>query len=146
VAPASGWMGCQCVPFPPGSRPRKPRSSSATLGFPRPTASPATYCVTQAVLGQYAKALGSLEGAAHLGDTTNGRQLASCQLSVVLEVDLTSQTKGRVKACKQGNSSPDFSNGCREPNLGRTAYSWRVTHVGLRGIGTHGFAVGAASA
>jgi hypothetical protein len=54
----------------------------------------------------------SMEGAAYLGDTTNGRQLASCQLSVVLEVDFTSQAEGRTEACKQGNSSLDFSNAC----------------------------------
>src|SRR5215469_16247064 len=97
---------------PPGSHPGKPRPPSATNGSPCQPASSATHRGAQAVLGRDAKGMGSMEGAAHLGDTTNGRQLASCQLSVVLEMAFTSWDESRPKACKQGNSSLDFSNAC----------------------------------
>ena len=51
--------------------------------------SPATHCVTQAVLGRIAKVLGSMEGTSHPGDTQNRCRLASCRFSAVLESDWT---------------------------------------------------------
>ena len=50
-----------------------------------------------------------METAAHLGHTQNRRQLASRRLSVVLEMDFTSQAKRRPKADKQGDSGIDFT-------------------------------------
>jgi len=87
-----------------------------------------------------------METAAHLGHAQNRRQLASRRLSVVLEVDFTSQAKRRPKADKQGDSGVDFSDGGGESNSGCTAHSWRVAEARLRGIGTNGVTLGATGA
>ena len=107
--------------------------------------SPATHCVTQAVLGRIAKVLGSMEGTSHPGDTQNRCRLASCRLSAVLEMAFKSQVEGRSKAGEQTDSSLNFSNGCGKSNLGSAPHSWRVAQARLRSIGTNGFAMGSAS-
>ena len=70
---------------------RKPRPSSATIGSPFRAAQTTTHSLAQAVLGLAASVLGSMETAAHPGNTQNRCPRASRRLSVVLEVDFTSQ-------------------------------------------------------
>ena len=139
-------MGCQRIPFPPRSHPGESCPPATTLGSPRRTASPATYSRAQVVLARDAKGLGSMETAAHRGDTQNRCQLAPRRLSVVLEVNFTSPAKRRPKADKHGDSGVDFSNGGGESNLGCTAHSWRVVEARLRGLGTNGVTLGATGA
>src|SRR5674476_185061 len=145
MAPARPRLGCWCIQVPRGYHPRKSCPASAVARSSRPAPSPATHCVTQAVLGRIAKVLGSMEGTAHPGNTQNRCRLASCRFSAVLEMAFTSQVEGRTQDGEQRNSSLDFSNGCRQSNLGSTPNSWRVAQARLRSIGTNGFALGAAS-
>src|ERR1039457_7265988 len=144
MAPALPRLGCWCIQVPRGYHPRKSCPASAVARSSRPAPSPATHCVTQAVLGRIAKVLGSMEGTSHPGDTQNRCRLASCRLSAVLEMAFKSQVEGRSQACEQTDSSLNFSNGCRKSNLGSTAYSWRVAQARFRSIGTNGFALGSA--
>ena len=106
-----GWLR-GVFSSPRGSHPRKPCSASAVARSSRPTASPTTHYVAQAVLGRAAKAMGSMERTSHPGDTQNRCRLASCWLSAVLEMAFKSQVEGRSKAGEQRNSSLDLSNGC----------------------------------
>src|ERR1039457_4766078 len=146
MAPALPRLGCWCIQVPRGSHPRKSCPASAVARSSRPAPSPATHCVTQAVLGRIAKVLGSLEGTSHPGDTQNCCRLASCRFSTVLEMAFKSQVEGRSKAGEQTDSSLNFSNGCGKSNLGSAPHSWRATQARLRSIGTNGFALGSASA
>src|SRR5664280_1188056 len=79
MAPALPRLGCWCIQVPRGSHPRKSCPASAVARSSRPAPSPATHCVTQAVLGRIAKVLGSMEGTSHPGDTQNRCRLASCR-------------------------------------------------------------------
>src|ERR1017187_2986612 len=75
----------------------------------------------------------------------NGSRLASCRLSAVLEMAFKSPVEGRAQACEQRNSSLDFSDGCRESNVGSATHSRRAAQAGLRSVGTNGFEMGSAS-
>ena len=145
MAPALPRLGCWCIQVPRGYHPRKSCPASAVARSSRPAPSPATHCVTQAVLGRIAKVLGSMEGTSHPGDTQNRCRLASCRFSAVLEMAFKSQVEGRSKAGEQTDSSLNFSNGCGKSNLGSAPHSWRVAQARLRSIGTNGFALGSAS-
>jgi hypothetical protein len=118
MAPALPRLGCWCIQVPRGSHPRKSCPASAVARSSRPAPSPATHCVTQAVLGRIAKVLGSMEGTSHPGNTQNCCRLASCRLSAVLEMAFKSPVEGRSQAGEQTDSSLNFSNGCRKSNLG----------------------------
>jgi hypothetical protein len=59
-----------------------------------------------------------MEGTAHPRDAPNCSRLASCWIPAVLEMAFKSPVEGRPQACEQRNSSLDFSNGCRESNVG----------------------------
>jgi len=145
MAPALPRLGCWCIQVPRGYHPRKSCPASAVARSSRPAPSPATHCVTQAVLGRIAKVLGSMEGTSHPGDTQNRCRLASCRFSAVLEMAFTSPVEGRSQAGEQTDSSLNFSNGCGKSNLGSAPHSWRVAQARLRSIGTNGFALGSAS-
>src|ERR1019366_3009353 len=145
MAPALPRLGGWCIQVPRGYHPRKSCPASAVARSSRPAPSPATPCVTQAVLGRIAKVLGSMEGTSHPGDTQNRCRLASCRFSAVLEMAFKSPVEGRSQAGEQTDSSLNFSNGCGQSNLGSTTNSWRVAQARLRSIGTNGFALGAAS-
>src|ERR1035437_1051446 len=123
-----------------------PCSASAVGSSPRPTASPTTHHFAEAVLGRTAKAMGSMERTSHPGHTQNRRRLASCWIPAVLELAFKSPVEGRAQACEQRNSSLDFSNGCKESNVGSTAHSRRAAQTRLRSIGTDGLAMASASA
>src|ERR1039457_4694697 len=146
MAPALPRLGGWCIQVPRGYHPRKSCPASAVARSSRPAPSPATPCVTQAVLGRIAKVLGSLEGTSHPGDTQNRCRLASCRLSAVLEMAFKSPVEERSQAGEQTDSSLNFSNGCGKSTLGSAPHSWRATQARLRSIGTNGFAMGAASA
>jgi hypothetical protein len=145
MVPARPRLGCWCIQVPRGYHPRKSCPASAVARSSRPAPSPATHGVTQAVLGRIAKVLGSMEGTSHPGDTQNRCRLASCRFSAVLEMAFKSPGEGRSQAGEQRNSSLDFSNGCRQSNLGSTTNSWRVTQARIRSIGTNSLALGSAS-
>src|ERR1035438_691751 len=91
MAPALPRLGGWCIQVPRGYHPRKSCPASAVARSSRPAPSPATHCLTQAVLGRIAKVLGSMEGTSHPGDTQNRCRLASCRFSAVLEMAFTSQ-------------------------------------------------------
>lgn len=57
MAPVFPRLALQCVLLPRGSRPRKSRPASAVARRSRPTASPPTHCIAEAVLGWVAKAV-----------------------------------------------------------------------------------------
>ncbi len=61
MAPALPRLASQCLLRPRGSHPRKSCVASAVARSSRPAPSPATHCVTQAVLGLIAKAQDSME-------------------------------------------------------------------------------------
>src|ERR1019366_6323492 len=146
MAPALPRLGCWCIQVPRGSHPRKSCPASAVARSSRPAPSPATHCVTQAVLGRIAKVLGSMEGISHPGDTQNRCRLASCRFSAVLEMAFKRPGAGRAQAGEQTDSSLNFSNGCGKSNLGSaSSHSWRVAQARLRSIGTNRFALGSAS-
>src|ERR1019366_1828946 len=145
MAPALPRLGCWCIQVPRGSHPRKSCPASAVARSSRPAPSPATRCVTQAVLGHIAKVLGSMEGTSHPGDTQNRCRLASCRFSAVLEMAFQSQVEGGLEAGEKKDASLNFSNGCGKSNLGSATNSWRVAQARLRFIGTNGFALGSAS-
>src|ERR1017187_4343566 len=97
MAPALPRLGCWCIQVPRGYHPRKSCPASAVARSSRPAPSPATHCVTQAVLGRIAKVLGSMEGTSPPGDTQNRCRLASCRFSAVLEMAFKSQSRGGRK-------------------------------------------------
>src|ERR1035437_447891 len=145
MAPALPRLGCWCIQVPRGYHPRKSCPASAVARSSRPAPSPATHCVTQAVLDRIAKVLGSMEGTSHPGDTQNRCRLASCVFWVFWKRAFPSPVGGRSQAGEQTDSSLNFSNGCGKSNLGSAPHSWRVAQARLRSIGTNGFALGSAS-
>jgi transposase InsO family protein len=86
-----------------------------------------------------------MERPSHLSKSEHRCRLASCGLSAVLEMAFQSQAEGRPKACEQRDSSLDFSNRCRKPDLGSAPHSWRVAQARLRLVGTNSFPLAAAS-
>jgi hypothetical protein len=56
-------------------------------------------------------------------DATNGNCLASSRLPVVLEMALPNSANWRTPADPKRDSRTDLSHGCRESDLGSTAYS-----------------------
>src|ERR1035437_9439573 len=78
MAPARPRLGCWCIQVPQGSHPRKSCPASAVARSSRPAPSPATHCVTQAVLGRIAKVLGSMEGTSHPGACPAVKSTTSC--------------------------------------------------------------------
>src|ERR1035437_2286960 len=131
MAPALPRLGCWCIQVPRGSHPRKSCPASAVARSSRPAPSPATHCVTQAVLGRIAKVLGSMEGTSHPGDTQNRCRLASCRFSAVLEMAFKSQVEGRSKAGEQTDSRLNFSNGCGKFNLGSARIHGELLKLGF---------------
>src|SRR6516162_10378301 len=146
MAPTSARLADWRLSFPPGSRSRKPRPSSATAYPACATTSPPIYYSSEAVLGAVAERLGRMETATHSRHTTNGRRLASCRVSAVLEVAFPSSIDGREKADPSRGSCLDFSDGGREPDMGSATHSWRVAHAALPPLGSHRFTMDAPSA
>src|SRR5206468_12371794 len=71
----------------------------------------------QAVLGCVENVLVPVDEASRIGHSENRRELASCGVSFVLDLDLESQTSRRTQACQQRGSRLDPPYGCRESDL-----------------------------
>ena len=139
MAPTSARFADWRPSFPQRSRSRKPRPSSATAYPTCSTTSPPIHHSLEAVLGAVAERLGRMETATHSRHTTNGRRLASCRVSAVLEMTFPNPIYGRSKACQPRDSSLDLSDGGREPDVGSAVHSGELLMLAFKIIGGNGF-------
>src|SRR5260370_3251054 len=145
VAPTFPRLVGQRFPFPGGPRPREPGSPSTIVGFACATTSPSIDGPPQAVLGCVENVLVRVDEASRIGHSENRRELASCGVSFVLDLDLESQTSRRTQACQQRGSRLDPPYGCRESDLGSAAHSRRTSEAGFRSLGKECLAMDPAS-
>jgi len=86
-----------------------------------------------------------VDQASRLGHSPNRRELASSGVSFVLGMGLKIQTSGRTEACQQRGSCINLPYGCRESDLGSTAYSRRTAQAWFRCFGRECLAMDPAS-
>ena len=66
--------------------------------------------------------------------------------TVVLEMAVAASWLCGQKVCERRIARTDLSHGCREPNLGCSAHTWRTDDARLRHLGKNGFKVDAKGA
>ena len=95
-------MGFQGFGFAGKPRPRKPGSPSAIASSARQKTSPSVDCPAQAVLGCVENVLAGVDKASRLGDSENGRELASGGVSLYWTwVSRTKQVGGRKRVSQE---------------------------------------------
>jgi len=80
----------------------------------------------QASMGSFTPVLAEMEECVDPCSTRDGRWLAQGRIQALLEVAIPSSLPFRPEMCRQRTSRTDLPHGCREPDLGRAADSWRA--------------------
>src|ERR1700730_17541372 len=130
-------INCSLFSPAPGPAPAESGPPATTHGAEAQPSQIQTRSLRQALLGRRSLVLVRLEAISHSCHAGDRGPLGSCWFSHVLEPDLQSENASGEKETLPRSQRSDFPDGGGEPDLGRTADSWRTSDAGPRSIGAN---------
>src|ERR1700730_16343111 len=130
-------INCSLFSPAPGPAPGESGPPATTHGAEAQASQIQSRSLRQALLGRRSPVLVRLEAISHSCHAGDRGPLASCWVSHVLEPDLQSENASGEKETLPRSQRSDFPDGGGEPDLGRTADSWRTSDAGPRSVGAN---------